>query len=90
MPDFGAASAEGSYARSVARKEYEALAAGELLPAASAWRDGHRQAIDSAVLDMIGLGGNEGAEAAVRVLRDKWRREPAVHGGNRKLVEALA
>ena len=85
VPDFVAS----EHARAVARRDYEALAAGALLPAASAWRDEHRQAIDSAVLDMIGLGRNEGAEAAVGVLRDKWRREPAVHGGNRQLVEAL-
>ena len=89
VPDFGAGSAAGSYARSVARREYGRLAEGELRPAASAWQDEHRQAVDSTVLDMIGLGGNDSAEAAMRRLRDKWCREPAVHGGNRKLVEAL-
>ena len=85
VPDFAAS----EHARAVARREYGRLAAGELLPAASAWQDTHRQAIDGAVLDMIGLGRNEGAAAAVRRLRDKWAREPAVHGGNRALVEAL-
>lgn len=86
VPDFAAS----GHARAVARRQYGRLAERELLPAASAYRDKGRKAIDNAVLDMIGLGEDDGAKAALKWLRDKWCREPAVHGGNRALIEALA
>ena len=89
VPDFGAATAAGERARSVARERLAELAALELRPIACASVDDNRKRIDEVALDMVGLDGVPEAARALDFLRAIWCREPTVHGGNRAIMRAL-
>ena len=89
VPDFAADSQAGEQARAAARRHIGELVALELQPASYAFRDVNRHRIDQVALEMLGLGENALAIAAVSALRDQWCREPSVHGGNRAIMRAL-
>ena len=89
VPDFTADSEAGEQARATARRRIGELTALEPEPVSYAFRDSNRHRIDQVTLEMLGLGDNETAIAAVSALRNQWRREPSVHGGNRTIMRAL-
>ena len=89
VPDFAADSDAGRQARAVAREQIGELAALELRPASYAFQDANRRRVDSVALEMVGLGENQQANAAIDALRQQWCREPSVHGGNRAIMRAL-
>lgn len=89
VPDFGAATAAGERARSVARERFAELSALELRPIACASVDGNRKRIDEVALEMVGLNDEPDAARALDFLRAIWCREPAVHGGNRAIMREL-
>ena len=89
VPDFTADSEAGERARAIARHHIGELSTLELQPASYAFRDTNRHRIDQAALEMLGLGEDEAAIAAVSALRQQWCREPSVHGGNRAIMQAL-
>ena len=89
VPDFAADSDAGQQAREIAVQHIAELATLEMEPASYAFRDASRQRVDSVALAMVGLGGNQQANAAVVALRQQWCREPSVHGGNRAIMLAL-
>lgn len=89
VPDFGAATAAGERARSVARERLAELSALELRPIACASVDGNRKRIDEVALEMVGLHDEPDAARALDFLRAIWCREPAVHGGNRAIMREL-
>ena len=89
VPDFGAATAAGERARSVARERLAELSALELRPIACASEDGNRKRIDEVALEMVGLSDEPDAARALDFLRAIWCREPAVHGGNRAIMREL-
>ena len=89
VPDFGAATAAGERARSVARERLAELSALELRPIACASVDGNRKRIDEVALEMVGLSDEPDAARALDFLRAIWCREPAVHGGNRAIMREL-
>ena len=89
VPDFGAATAAGERARSVARERFAELSALELRPIACASVDGNRKRIDEVALEMVGLSDEPDAARALDFLRAIWCREPAVHGGNRAIMREL-
>ena len=89
VPDFAADSDAGRQARAVAREHIGELAALQLWPASYAFEDANRGRVDSVALAMVGLGGNQQANAAIDALRQQWCREPSVHGGNRAIMRAL-
>lgn len=89
VPDFGAATAAGERARSVARERFAELSALELRPIACASVDGNRKRIDEVALEMVGLNAEPDAARALDFLRAIWCREPAVHGGNRAIMREL-
>lgn len=60
-----------------------------LRPASYAFQDANRRRVDSVALEMVGLGENQQANAAIDALRQQWCREPSVHGGNRAIMRAL-
>lgn len=49
------------------------------LPAYEAWRDPVRQALDAALIEMLGLP--RGLLSSLDILRKQWCAEPTVHGG---------
>ena len=89
VPDFSVDSESGEQARAVARQHIDELAALELQPASYAFRDANRHRIDAVALEMVGLVENRQAIAAIAALRQQWCREPAVHGGNIQVMQAL-
>ena len=89
VPDFAADSDAGAQARAIARQHIGELAALELRPASYAFQDANRRRVDSVALEMVGLGENQQANAAIDALRQQWCREPSVHGGNRAIMRAL-
>lgn len=89
VPDFGAATAAGERARSVALERFAELSALELRPIACASVDGNRKRIDEVALEMVGLDGEPDAARALDFLRAIWCREPAVHGGNRAIMREM-
>ena len=88
IPNFGAETDAGEWARLVADEHFERLAGLELEPASYAWRDVNRHKIDWVVLEMLGIDTPSARQAVTRI-REMWCREPSVHGGNRKIVRAL-
>ena len=88
-PDFAAATPAGEHARAVALASIGELAGLELQPVSYAFADANRQRLDAVALDLVGLGGNEAAARALDFLRNIWCREPAVHGGNRRVMQQL-
>lgn len=89
VPDFTADNQAGEHARATAQRYYGELSRLELQPVSYAFQDANRQRIDQVVLEMLGLGEDQQAIAAVRTLRNQWCREPSVHGGNRAIMQAL-
>ena len=89
VPDFAADSDAGVRARAVAREQIGELAALQLRPASYAFEDANRRRVDRVALEMVGLGENQPANAALDALRQQWCREPSVHGGNREIMRAL-
>ena len=89
IPDFAADNDAGERARAIARQNIGELSALELQPISYAFRDANRHRIDRAALEMLGLGDDAAAIAAVDFLRAQWCREPSVHGGNRAIMQAL-
>ncbi len=89
VPDFAADTPAGEQARTVARERIGELLTLELQPVSYAFRDPNRHRIDQVALEMLGLGEDASAVAAVAALRDQWCREPSVHGGNREVARAL-
>lgn len=88
IPNFAEDSDAGERARLVAVDHFDRLAELKLKPAAYAWQDKKRHEIDWVVLDMLGIDSPETRNAVERI-RELWCREPAVHGGNRKIMKAL-
>ena len=90
-PDFGASTAEGRYARSVAKRRFPSLAEMELEPFAFCFRDKARHEIDNAVAEMLGLNR---MDSDVQEMLAHWRllfvNEPNVNGGNKRVLAALA
>ena len=89
VPDFAADSDAGERARAIVRQNIDELASLPLEPASYAFRDANRHRIDRVALEMLGLGDDDAALAAVASLRDQWCHEPSVHGGNREIMRAL-
>ena len=89
VPDFTADRQAGEQARAIARQRIGELATLELRPVSYAFQDAHRHRIDRVALEMLGLGENQQAIAAVGALRNRWCREPSVHGSNRAIMQAL-
>ena len=89
VPDFTADTDAGERARTIAREQIGELLTLELQPVSYAFRDANRHRIDQVALEMLGLGEDGQAVAAVNALRDQWCREPSVHGGNRDVMRAL-
>ena len=89
VPDFTADSQAGEQARAVARQRIGELSTLELQPISYAFQDANRHRIDRVALEMLGLGDDAAAMAAVDFLRSQWCREPSVHGGNRAIMQAL-
>ncbi len=88
IPNFAEDSDAGEWARLMAEEHFERLAGLELEPAAYAWRDTNRHEIDWAVLEMLGIDSDD-ARRAVAQIRELCCREPSVHGGNNRIMEAL-
>ena len=90
-PDFGASTAEGRYARSVAKRRFPSLAEMELEPFVYCFRDKARHEIDNAVAEMLGLNQ---MDTGVQDMLAHWRLlfadEPNVNGGNKRVLAALA
>ena len=89
VPDFTADSEAGEQARAIARQRIGELAALGLQSVSYAFQDTNRHRIDQVVLEMLGLGEDSEAAAAVNALRNQWCREPSVHGGNRAIMRTL-
>ncbi|MCY4414829.1 MAG: hypothetical protein OXE87_00735 [Chloroflexi bacterium] len=89
VPNFAAQSPAGELARTTAQSRNTELLELDLQPISYAFRDVDRHRIDQIVLEMVGLGENQQAMAAVNTLRDQWCLEPAVHGGNNRIMKAL-
>ena len=89
VPDFAADSKAGERARSVARQRFAGLSVVELQPVSYAFQDERRGEIDDAALAMLGLADEQGARGALAELRRLWCEEPAVHGGNKRIMRAL-
>ena len=89
VPDFAADTEAGRHARETALGNIDSLSHLELKPLSYAFADGNRKRIDRIVLEMMGLGGNEAAERGLDWLRTEWCKEPATHGGNRDIMEAV-
>ncbi len=89
VPDFTADSQAGEQARAIAQQRIGELATLELRPVSYAFQDANRHRIDRVALEMLGLGENQQAIAAVGALRNRWCREPSVHGSNRAIMQAL-
>ena len=89
VPNFTADSQAGEHARSVARQRIGELTTLELQPISYAFRDANRHRIDQIALEMLGLDEDQQIIATVNSLRIRWCREPAVHGGNRAITQAL-
>ena len=89
-PDFGADTAAGTHARSVASTNFTELSELELEPFAYCFRDKNRWRIDDVVAEMIGL---DPADAQVREMLAYYRlmfaSEPNVNGRNRGILGAL-
>ena len=84
-PDFGALPTS---ALELAAKTFSKLSQLQLRPACQAHRDSNRHEIDRAVLDMLGVDSDPGADAVSR-LRRAWCSEPSVHGRNKAALAAL-
>ncbi len=89
VPNFTADSEAGEHARSVARQHIGELTTLELQPISYAFRDTNRHRIDQIALEMLGLDEDQQIIATVNSLRNRWCREPSVHGGNRAIMMAL-
>ena len=89
VPDFTTDSDAGERARTIARQRNDELASLPLEPVSYAFRDSNRHRVDRVALEMLGLGDDAAAIAAVDFLRGQWCREPSVHGGNRAIMRAL-
>lgn len=89
VPNFAARTNTARHARRVAAEHVDALSQLELKPFSYAFDDDNRKAIDRVVLEMMGLGGNEAAERGLDWLRTEWCKEPATHGGNETIMEAV-
>ena len=89
VPDFTTDSDAGQRARTIARQRSDELASLPLEPVSYAFRDSNRHRVDHVALEMLGLGDDVAAIAAVDFLRGQWCREPSVHGGNRAIMRAL-
>ena len=89
VPDFASDSEAGQRAREIATEHFENLRSVPLQSVSYAFRDENRHRIDEAVLEMLGLAGNTQASQTVADLRDRWCREPSVHGGDKAVMGAL-
>ena len=88
MPDFNARTKAGAHARRTALNESDRLSNLMLEPAAYAWRDPGRHAIDEVMLDMLGIASPKSNEALTSIRR-RWCEEPIAHGGNKAIIGAL-
>ena len=88
VPDFSDPGNAGFHARATAVHEFARLSKLQLMPGSLAWKDPARHEIDNAMLTMFGIADESTAQAMERI-RQLWCREPSVHGGNRKILNAL-
>ena len=76
-----------AHALSVAEARFDELIRLPLRPCGYAHWDDNRKRIDQTVCDMLGFGKDLANDVAA--LRQRWCREPGVHGGKQELVGLL-
>ena len=89
VPNFADSGKPAQQARVIAQSRFGKLSSMRLEPVSFAFRDKNRHQIDEAALDMLGLLQNQEAVRAVASLRERWCREPSVHGGTAKIMREL-
>lgn len=87
-PNFAEDSEAANHAREIAEVNFERLSNLELQSASYAWQDQNRHEIDWVVLEMLGIDRSEVRET-IEMVRTMWCHEPAVHGNNAKIRQAL-